>query len=446
MGDDIKYDERGAEEIASLEQTFRAPGGPRNYVAAPAPGWDTRGVWHCFDSSSRSGYAAHSVGLHWALNEQLGIPTQLVPHRNLDVDIERFPEDRYDMLFEWHKRAVGMPELMIVGFPPDVAAEQVGVHGKIVPYCAFEGDRVSEICAQLCNGPSFEAIWVVSEFVRDALIVGGVDPARIHVVTPLLCGGPYPMPSLSDLLSDAFKRADADEPFTFGVMGTWHSRKGFHQLVESYWSEFSRDENVQLVIRTSNFGGHRTIKEFQEFVTGELRAIAESMGHRNWPESKSTARIRLLMGTSLTDVEVIEWLGSLDCYVSPSYGEGLGIPHHWAKACNVPLITSSWGAVGQLVNFFPGENDVVFESTPTMVDPEIPRLSLMFDRHTLWGGYSNEELASSMRHACGLGRRTTIDPSAESVRTHFGPESVAESVRSAMVALLGEKTVEELKP
>jgi glycosyltransferase involved in cell wall biosynthesis len=431
--DDHEYSDRDPEELAALRDSFRAPGGPRNYVAAAAPGWDVRGLWHCFDSGSRSGYAAHAVALHWALSNGLKVPTQLVPHRSLDVDIERFPDDRYDMLFDWHKNAVGIPELMIVSFPPDTAVEQVGVHGKIIPYCAFEGDRISDVCAQLCNGNGFESIWVVSEFVRDAFILGGVDPGRVRTVTPLLCGGPYPMPALEPLVEAAHAKQAANEPFRFGVMGTWHSRKGFHQLVEAYWSEFDRQENVELLIRTSNFGRRRTIKEFQEMVTAEMKQIAASMGRPNWPEDKSMAKIKLLTGTSLTDGEVIEWLSTLDCYVNPSYGEGLGIPHHWAKACNVPLVTSDWGAVGQLATNYGG--DVVFESEPAKVDSEITRISFMFDRGTLWGSYNTEQLAVSMRQTFEEGRRLQLHESAPAMRQDFGPDAASKSVTDALAAL-----------
>lgn len=428
--DDQDYSDRKPEEIAALEQTFRSPGGPRNYVAAPAPGWDVRGLWHCFDSGSRSGYAAHAVGLHWVLNNWLKIPTQLVPHRSLDVDIERFPADRYEMLFDWHKNAVGIPELMIVSFPPDTAAEQAGVHGRVIPYCAFEGHQLSQPCAQLCNGPAFESIWVVSDFVRNAFILSGVEPSRVHTVEPLLCGGPYPMPALEQLVEASEKRTQNNEPFRFGVMGTWHSRKGFHQLLEAYWSEFSRDENVELLIRTSNFGRHRTIKEFQEAVTEEMKQIAASLGHPNWPEKKTLAKVKLLTGTALTDAEVIEWIASLDCYVNPSYGEGLGIPQHWAKACNLPLVTSDYGAVGELCDQLGG--DVVFQSQAVPVNPEVSRISFMFDRQTLWGGYQTEDLATSMRMAYQEGRRSYVHPSAVQVREMHGPTMAAASALEAL--------------
>ena len=438
MPNDIDYEDRDPTDLASLEKSFKTPGGPRNYVAAAAPGWDVLGLWHCFDSSSRSGYAAHAVGLHWALNEHLRIPTQLVPHRNLDVDIERFPDDRQELLFEWHKCAVGLPELLIVSFPPETAAEMHGVHGRIVPYCAFEGDRVSRLCAQLCNGGAFEAVWVVSDFVRGAMIDGGVDPSRVRTVTPLLCGGPYPMPSLDEIVSARNARATSEEPFRFGTMGTWHSRKGFHQLVRAYWTAFKREDPVELLLRTSNFGSRRTIREFQNMVTGQLREIAESMGHTNWPDSKGTARIRLLTGTALTDAEVISWISGLDCYVSPSYGEGLGIPQHWAKACDVPIVTSDWGAVGDLCESGGRDGaDFVFQSKKTPVDPEILRISLMFDRATRWGGYLDDDLAFAMERAFRAGRRTEVHPSAVDTRARFGPGAASASVAEAVRASTG---------
>lgn len=451
------------EEVEALQGQFvqmmrdgRARSNP--YVAEPAPGHDVHGVWHCFGAAHRSGYATHAIALHWVLDRILGIPTQLVPHRHMDIDIDEFPKDRFDMLLDWNRKAVGHGHVLFSSFPPEVSYQlksMVSYEGqrtgpRLVPYIAFEGTSVSDFARDTCNDrAAFAKVWVVHPFVRDALLAGGVEPDRIHVAPPMLFGGPWegmhkhwaPGAYVPEGELQLLKPVTPDDPFTFGAMGTWHERKGFPDLVRAYFSAFRRDEPVQLVIRTSNFGKARTIREFKEFITEEIGAIAFEFGDRDFPASKKQPRIKLLLGTDATDADVIEWLGKLDCFVSPSYGEGLGIPHIWAKGQGVPLVSSSFGAVGELLSSIRdagGTDDEIVPHEEVPVDPEMFKLALMFDRRSRWGGYKVEDLASAMRVQFERGRRTDLI-GAGFVLDRHGEEAATRAVARGLEDLLGDE-------
>lgn len=412
------------EEVRDLENTFvqamrDGRGRTHPYVAQPADGHDVHGIWHCFGAHHRSGYATHAVALHWILDKVLGIPTQLIPHRNMDIDIDQFPKDRYDMLFEWNRKGVGHGHAVFTSFPPEVSYELKSIGPPLVPYIAFEGTKVSEYARDVCNDPeAFAKVWVVHPFVRDALVAGGVEPERVHVAPPMLFDGPWEVMfrtwqagAYEPTDERQLKHATPERPFMFGAMGTWHERKGFPDLIRAYFRSFRRDEPVQLVIRTSNFGKNRTIREFKEHLTEEIASIAAEFGDTDFPHSKKQPRIRLLLGTDATDREVIEWLGGLDCFVSPSYGEGLGIPHIWAKGQGVPLIATGFGAVGELlesVRDAGGTDDEVIPHEEVPVHPEMLKLALMFDRQTRWGAYDVEDLATAMRVQFERGRRRDL--------------------------------------
>jgi glycosyltransferase involved in cell wall biosynthesis len=312
------------------------------------------------------------------------------------------------MLFGWMKNAVGHPHALFASWPPEVAARMEGVGPNLIPYCAFEGTKVSDYTRDLCNGSAFCQVWVVSDFVRDALIAGGVEPERVVTVRPPMCDGPWKemlQPLTPDVPRASGTVPPKPRPFTFGVMGTWQKRKGMHDLVRAYFSAFSRDDDVQLIIRTSAFAGNLTIREFKEKLTEEIAAIAAELGDDNFPASKKQPKLRFELGTGATDAEVVEWLGSaIDCYVNPSYGEGLGIPHIWAKAHGIPMVSSGYGAVGAMLReidaHVPGESiDVAFPYELTPVDPEILQIALMFERDTQWGTYKPEDLGQAMRTA-----------------------------------------------
>lgn len=433
---DQGYQERAPDDLKALEQQIRhSP--IRNYVAPPAPGYDVHGLWQCFGTQHRTGYATHAMALHWMLSKSLGIKTQLTPHRSMDIDIERFPADRDTQLFEWTKEAVGWPHALIVSFPLEVAAEMEGAAGAVVPYCAFEGDRVSRYAKDLAMGPIFKQIWVVSDFVKSAFVTAGVPEERVDVIRPMLTNGFWKMTPLEQLVMHKNRPITHDDPFTFGTLGTWQKRKGMFDLVRAYFGNFKREESVTLVIRTSPLNSNMTIKKFKEQLTQEIAEIAREFGDDNFPVSRKMPKLSFELGTDLTDQQVIEWLGTLDCYVNPSYGEGLGIPHIWAKAQGVPMVTSDYGSVGQMMyetaDAIGHENrrDYVLSATLTPVDPEMLKLGLMFERSTKWGTYRFEDLAREMRNAMVHGGRAVDVKSAEYVREAFGVETLG-NLRSAL--------------
>jgi glycosyltransferase involved in cell wall biosynthesis len=446
--DDYDYEPRSPGEIAALEDSFRgsmnAGMGARNYVAKPAPGYDVHGLWHSFGAGHRSGYATHAMALHWLITMGLKIPMQLVPHRNMDIDIDEFPSDRYDTLFEWHKAAVGYPHAMIVSFPPEVAAEMDGVGPPLVPYCAFEGDRTSAYMRELCNGDAFRSVWVVSEFVKKAMVAGGVEEEKVEVVRPPVCDGPWSMPLALNLEMNKQRPVTPDDPYTFGAMGTWHARKGFPDLLRAYFGAFKREDPVKLEIRTSAFGENLTIREMKERLTKEIAAIAAEFGDDNFPASQKQPHLKLILGTEATDQEVIEWLASLDCYANATYGEGLGIPHIWAKANGVPMVSSKFGAVGEMVGNLldNGSLDCVYPHRLAPVDEEMPRIALMFDRESKWGVYEPSALGDAMQYQWEAGRRLD-EKSIDVVRDRFSIKSCIPAARDALWGLLDAEWIEK---
>lgn len=445
------YEDRSETEMAELEARFQSPVGAANYVAKPAAGWDVHGLWHCFNAGSRTGYATHAVSLHWMLAE-LGVMTQLIPHRNLDIDIEAFPEDRYDMLFEWHKNAVGYPHALFCSFPPEVAAELDGLGPALVPYCAFEGSKVSGHCRDLCNGAAFASIWVVSEFIKRAMVAGGVKEDRVHVVRPMLWGGPwkgagFPVEQLRAAAALPPGQTSPDAPFLFGAMGTWQKRKGMHDLLRAYFSAFKRSDPVKLVIRTSSFSDKGTIKQLKQRLTEEIAEVAAEFGDYGFPASKKMPKLQLLLGTDATDAEVIEWLGTLDCYVCATYGEGLGIPHVWAKAQGVPMVATGYGAVGEMLLDLMAHgavHDQIVDHHLEPVDPEMCRIALMFDRDTEWGMYEAKALGEAMAIQFEQGRRVDLE-GALVTREDFSLEACLPAVKEGLCRLLDEEWVAKWK-
>ncbi len=55
-----------------------------------------------------------------------------------------------------------------------------------------------------------------------------------------------------------------------------------------------------------------------------------------------------VVNTSLTPAALAEWYRSLTCYVNASYGEGFGLHLLEAMGCGVPLVSTTFSAVGEV--------------------------------------------------------------------------------------------------
>lgn len=432
-----RTDQEIQELVAQIYGSFRGA-----HVAQAAPGFDVRGIWPCFSTKDRSGYATHAVAMSRMI-DALKIPQQVIPHRYVDIDFGLFPEDRKDEYTKWVMGPVGIGELAIVSFPPAEASEMSEFGKLTVPYTVHEATSISRRAVDNCK--VFADVWTVSEAATRAFAAGGV---KARTIRPALATWNTPERTI-----------DHATPFTFGVVGTWHARKGMLDLVRAYCGEFTRDENVRLIIRTSALGSRKTVTEFLAEVVAEVVAAREGL---NQP------KIEIITGTDCSDRELIEgvdplawevlfaerqaklladptlvldplppkrdddWLGlaNLDAYVNPSYGEGLGIPHIWSLCAGVPLVTSDYGAVGDLAREFPAACHV-FPSKLVNVDPQMPRFNSLYDGSQKWGGYEVRDLGAAMRECFNRGKRLH----GERVREAFSMQACLPALKEALASV-----------
>lgn len=444
MSDTIEYTERSPEEVAALEQQFRGSGYTgQAYVAPPAPGHDTKGLWHYFPAHGRTGYSTHAIAMHRMMLDELHIPTSLIPHRLASLDIDQFPKDRAEMLTKWMADAVGLAEVMIVSLPPDLG--MYNMTRALVNYVAGpECTKAAKYAVDMVNSEHLTALWCVSPFAARAYEDGGADRSKVYVVRPPICDGVWRdmFTPIDELVTGPVKH---EGPYVFGTLGTWHERKGFHDLVRAYFGAFQRSQEVELHIRTSSMDDKLTIKKFEEKVIAEIAEIAKEFGDDNFPASKRQPRIKLLTGSALTEQEIITWLGSIDCFVNPSYAEGLGIPQMWAMAQGVPLITTDFGAVGEFVIGLREAGHMPVPPVPAILTPVPTSMrshSPIWAEGSMWGGYDVGDFSTTMRHMFDVGP-IRLHAVAGRVREHFSFAACRTGAEKALWAVCRPEVLKE---
>jgi glycosyltransferase involved in cell wall biosynthesis len=93
-----------------------------------------------------------------------------------------------------------------------------------------------------------------------------------------------------------------------------------------------------------------------------------------------------VVNSSLAPTALAAWYRSLTCYVNASYGEGFGLHLLEAMGCGVPLISTTFSAVGEVF-----DSAVGYEVAYTMIAAR----NKIYSGH--WADPNNDELVARMR-------------------------------------------------
>ncbi len=223
-----------------------------------------------------------------------------------------------------------------------------------------------------------ELITVVSEYVRQALRDSGVTvPIEVcgngadHILEP----DPQPYPQYQP------------GPFTFVHVSSCFPRKAVDVLVEAYCAEFDQNDNVRLLIKTFPNPHNNVEAVIRESAARHPRHAPIEL---IW-EPLSAAQMRFL-------------LESANCLVSPSRGEGFGLPVAEAMLLGCPVIAT----------IHSGQADTCSPDWCWPVDFTLqPARSHLSEAGSLWAEPSIASLREQMRKILStpraeIERRTTL--------------------------------------
>lgn len=201
------------------------------------------------------------------------------------------------------------------------------LYEKMIGITTFETDGLSSIRVRNCN--KCGSIWVPCDFNVETFKHGGVSvPIR---VIPYVSEEPKVVPPWRP------KGVD-DGTFMFLFVGDFNWRKGWDKLVSAFTQEFSRNENVALVMK---FYGHKFFGEGTEGIIKAVKAYQDaSLG-----KPKMT-----IISKFVSDDELTGLFWGCDAFAMPSRGEGWGLPLSEAMAMGKPTMGTRWGGNLQFMN------------------------------------------------------------------------------------------------
>jgi glycosyltransferase involved in cell wall biosynthesis len=208
---------------------------------------------------------------------------------------------------------------------------------KWTPYFPLDAEPIAP--RNLERFPHAHKLLVYSRFAEGLVRAAGYEPVYIpHGIDV----DTYTVPTEEER-SGYRKNLFPDWPedaFICGMVAAnkgWPARKSFAEVMEAFARFHARHENARLYLHS--------IPE-TVFRGPDLRQMAEHYGIVN---EVRTANGAFTMSGEYTDAKMREIYCTFDVLLSPSQGEGFGIPIVEAQACGVPVIVQDYSAMSELV-------------------------------------------------------------------------------------------------
>lgn len=191
-----------------------------------------------------------------------------------------------------------------------------------IGHCEFEGEEWPKSWIPYCN--MMDEIWVPTKWDRQKAIKAGVNKPLYVIYQGI--DTDYFHPAMKPM------KFEADQSFKFVVNAAWLHRKNLPALIRTFAQEFTKNEDVCLIVKTMNVGLVKDVKEEIEKINLDPDG--------GWVYIKEDVLPAEQMGCFYTGA---------DCFVLPTHGEGWGLPIFEALACGIPVITTAYGAPNELL-------------------------------------------------------------------------------------------------
>lgn len=279
--------------------------------------------------ANRSGYAQAAQDYIYAMRRHTNYDIKISLLHSNPEQLSMTPERYQEYMAMMNKNRVpGAPH--ILHCIPDMQ-RRIPVSGKTVGFATFETFEPPQNWAEILNGN--DAVICPSQFNVKIFEKLGVKKP-IHYIPHCVDTNLY-HPGV---------KVDKNERFTFLFFGTWMKRKGYCQLLEAWMKEFDSNDNVRLLIKTNRYTmANKAIAELKQLLGLQKKELAPIVFE---------SRV-------LNEQELPLLFKSADCLISPTLGEGFGLPGLQCMALGVPVAITN----------FSGCTDYANDKTATLIEP-----------------------------------------------------------------------------
>jgi glycosyltransferase involved in cell wall biosynthesis len=272
----------------------------------------------------------------------------------------------------------------------------------------FETDRIPDGWPRACE--SMDEIWVPSAFNLETFARSGVPRTKLVRVPEAIDAQRFSRPTRPLAIPRV-------RQFNFLSVFEWSLRKGWDVLLRAFLEEFTRDEDVALIIRASP-GTGRTIDDLWH----EARALMRRHGlGRDWPPHV------ILHPTLLRAEQLPALYKAADAFVLPTRGEAWGRPFMEAMLMQLPVIATRGGGH---MDFLNDENSYLVDCRSTGVPARALR-DFPFPRPHRWAEPSRAHLRRLMREVFEdrPGARQKAHAARETIVASYGRQHVAQEIK-----------------
>jgi len=205
-----------------------------------------------------------------------------------------------------------------------------------IGYFYWEADKLP---FQWVRGLNFvDEIWAPCELVKSACLKAGFRGRIIVVPTPIEDWHSEERAIIPSSFSQNY--IVSGDIFKFYSIFQWHERKGYRELLTSYYRAFNAHDNVLLIVKTNslNIAGNT-----KEKIRHDILSLKRRMNLKYYSPV-------YLIDDIISDEEIKALHMSGDCYVSPHHGEGWGLPIHDAMVAGNQIITTKFGGVTEYLS------------------------------------------------------------------------------------------------
>ena len=174
-----------------------------------------------------------------------------------------------------------------------------------------------------------EEIWTPTNFSRDAFVLSGIDPSKVHIV---------PNGTEPEIFSPVGEslRLQTTKRFKFLFVGGTIYRKGVDILLESYSRAFTSKDDVCLIIKDLGVNTLYKGQTAQDLI-------------RRFQKQEDMPEILYLEG-ELNEEQMANLYRACDIFVSSYRGEGFSLPTLEAMSSGLPVIVTRGGATDDFVD------------------------------------------------------------------------------------------------